>query len=151
MNTAIAKPLPNISDFNRPFWEAAHRHELRLQQCRDCGKVWAPNGPVCPHCFSENYSWEKLSGRGKIASWVVFHKLYHPGFAQDVPYNVAFIELAEGPRIIANVVGTRNEDLSIGMPVEVAFEDVNAEITIPRFRAAAAWQSQAERSRGAGN
>ena len=134
MNQAVAKPLPNISDFNRPFWEGTKQHEFRLQRCNDCNQVWAPNGPVCPNCFSTNYRWDKLSGRGKIASWVVFHKLYHPSFAQDIPYNVAFIELAEGPRIIANVVDIDNKELSIGMPVEVVFEDINAEISIPRFR-----------------
>jgi uncharacterized OB-fold protein len=133
---AVAKPLPVISDFNRPFWDGAHRHEYRLQRCNGCGKLWAPHGPVCPHCFSEDYKWEKLSGRGKIQSWVVFHKLYHPAFAKDLPYNVAFIELDEGPRVIANIVGTPNEKLHIGMKVEAVFEDVNDEISIPKFRKA---------------
>jgi uncharacterized OB-fold protein len=135
-NDAVAKPLPVISDFNRPFWEGARRHEYRLQRCNGCGKLWAPHGPVCPHCFSEDYSWEKLSGRGKIQSWVVFHKLYHPAFAKDLPYNVAFIELDEGPRVIANIVGTPNDKLHIGMKVEVVFEDVNEAISIPKFRPA---------------
>jgi uncharacterized OB-fold protein len=133
-----AKPLPIVSDYNRPFWEGARRHEFRLQRCNSCHKLWAPNGPVCPHCFSEDYTWDKTDGRGKVASWVVFHKVYHPGFANDVPYNVAFIELTEGPRVIANVVGVKNEDLRIGMPVEVVFEDVNDEISIPKFRKAGA-------------
>ena len=132
------KPLPIISDFNRPFWEGTRRHELRLQRCSACRKYWAPNGPVCPHCFSEEYSWDQVEGRGKIAAWVVFHKVYHPAFAKDVPYNVAFIELAEGPRIIANVVGVKNEELHVGMPVEVVFEDVNDEISLPKFRKAGA-------------
>jgi uncharacterized OB-fold protein len=135
---AAAKPLPIISDFNRPYWEGARRHELRIQRCNACRKVWAPNAPVCPHCFSEDYSWEKTDGRGKIASWVVFHKVYHPGFARDVPYNVAFVELAEGPRIISNIVGVKNEELQIGMPVEVVFEDVNDTISLPKFRKAPA-------------
>ena len=134
MDQVAAKPLPNVSDFNRPYWEGAKRHELRLQRCQSCGKLWAPNSPVCPHCFSEDYEWEKVSGRGKIATWIVFHKLYHPGFANDIPYNVAFVELEEGPRIISNIVGVKNEDLSIGMPVEVVFEDVNEDITIPKFQ-----------------
>jgi uncharacterized OB-fold protein len=129
----VAKPLPVISDYNRPFWEGARRHELRLQRCNSCRKFWAPNGPVCPHCFSEDYSWDKVQGRGKIAAWVVFHKVYHPAFATDVPYNVAFVELDEGPRIIANVIGVRNDELRIGMPVEVVFEDVTDEITLPKF------------------
>ena len=135
-SASAEKPLPNISDFNRPFWEAAKKHKLALQKCDDCGKLWAPNGPVCPHCFSQKYTWTNLSGRGKIASWVVFHKLYHPGFAADIPYNVAFVELDEGPRLIANVVGIKNKDLKIGIKVEVTFEDVNDEISIPKFKKA---------------
>jgi uncharacterized protein len=132
----VAKPLPAISDFNRAFWEAAKRHKLALQRCNSCGKFWAPNGPVCPHCFSEDYTWEDLSGRGKIASWVVFHKVYHPAFANEVPYNVAFVEVEEGPRIISSIVGVSNDQLRIGMPVEVIFEDVNDEISLPKFKPA---------------
>ena len=109
-----------------------------IQRCNACHKVWAPNGPVCPHCFSEDYAWEKTDGRGKIASWVVFHKVYHPGFAREVPYNVAFVQLTEGPRIISNIVGIKNEELRIGMPVEVVFDDVSDEISIPKFRKAKA-------------
>ena len=138
MEPKVAKPLPSISDFNRPFWEAAKRHELRLQCCKSCGKFWAPNGPVCPHCFSEDYEWKRLSGRGRIATWVVFHKLYHPGFADELPYNVAFVEVDEGPRIVSNIVGVKNEGLRIGMPVEVVFEDVTTDITLPKFRPTAA-------------
>jgi uncharacterized OB-fold protein len=136
MEQTVAKPLPTISDFNRPFWEAARKHELRLQRCNSCQKIWAPNGPVCPHCFSEDYRWETLSGRGKIASFVVFHKVYHPAFASDVPYNVAFVELEEGPRIISNIVGASNDELRIGMPVEVVFEDVDDQVSLPKFRPA---------------
>lgn len=130
----IAKPLPAVSDFNRPFWEGTRLGEFRLQHCNSCGKEWAPNGPVCPFCFSEDYRWDKMSGKGKIATWVVFHKLYHPSFAKDLPYNVAFVELDEGPRVIANIVGARNDELKIGMPVEVVFEEVNEDIAIPKFR-----------------
>ncbi len=138
MTTTHAKPLPSISDFNRPFWEGAKLHEFRMQQCDDCGKVWGPNGPVCPHCFSTRYSWRPLSGKAKVASWVVFHKLYHPSFSGDLPYNVAFIELAEGPRIIANIVGVPNDQIHIGMPLEVTFDDINEQISIPRFKPARA-------------
>lgn len=134
----VDKPLPIISDFNRPYWEGARRHELRVQRCNVCHKFWAPNGPVCPHCFCTEYSWERVEGRGKIASWVVFHKVYHPAFAKEVPYNVAFIELAEGPRIISNVVGAKADELRIGLPVEVVFEDINDEISLPKFRLATA-------------
>ena len=130
----VKKPPPPISDFNKPFWEAAKRHSLELQQCNDCKQPWAPSGPVCPKCFSDCFSWVKMSGRGKIASWVVFHKEYHPAFAKELPYNVAFVELDEGPRLITNIVGAANKDLRIGMPVEVTFEDVDAQFSLPKFR-----------------
>ncbi|MCO5089573.1 Zn-ribbon domain-containing OB-fold protein [Bosea sp. (in: a-proteobacteria)] len=129
-----AKPLPAISDFNRPFWEGTRVNEFRMQRCNHCKKLWAPNGPVCPHCFSDDYHWEKLSGKGKIASWVVFHKLYHKAFANEIPYNVAFVELEEGPRVIANIVGVDNKDIRIGMPVEAVFEKINEIVTVPKFK-----------------
>jgi uncharacterized protein len=131
------KPLPPLTDFNREFWAAARKHEFVLQQCDECGKAWAPNGPVCPHCFSETYHWERMSGRGRIASWVVFHKAYHPAFEKELPYNVAFVELEEGPRVISNVVGIENDALEIGLPVEVVFEDVEGGMSLPKFRPAA--------------
>ena len=134
MNANLQKPLPVISNLNRPYWEGTKKHELRLQRCTSCARLWAPHGPVCPYCLSEEFNWEKLSGRGRIASWVVFHKVYFPSFEKEIPYNVAFIELEEGPRIIANVVGVPREELRIGMKVEVVFEDINDEVTVPKFR-----------------
>jgi hypothetical protein len=77
-----------------------------------------------------------VSGRGTISSWVVFHQLYFPSFAVDIPYAVVQVELEEGPRLISNLVGVKNQEIRIGMPVEVVFEDVTAEVTIPRFRPA---------------
>lgn len=134
MTTTAKKPLPTISDFNRPFWQAARNHELRLQRCDECNLIWAPNGPVCPRCLSAKFHWEKLSGRGTVASWVEFHRLYIPAFADELPYSVAFIELEEGPRIISNVIGVKGADMKIGMPVEVVFEPVTDEVTLPKFR-----------------
>ena len=136
MAETSTKPLPAISEYNRPFWEYARQHELRLQRCLDCGRAWAPVGPVCPHCFSERCEWARMSGRGKVASWVVFHKLYHPAFANDIPYNVAFVELDEGPRLISSVVGAPNASLRIGMRVEVVFDDVDEAVSLPKFRPA---------------
>jgi hypothetical protein len=65
---------------------------------------------------------------------VVFHRAYYPGYADDVPYNTAIIELEEGPRMHTNIVGCANEDIHIGMPVEVVFEPFDDEIALPKFR-----------------
>lgn len=128
------KPLPVVTAENQPFWDACKRHELRLQRCEDCGKVRYPIFKTCDNCLSGHFVWEKVSGSGKVFSWVVFHRPYYPSFAEDVPYNVAMVELEEGPRLLANLVGVKNEDIYIGMPVEAVFEDVTEEVTIFKFR-----------------
>lgn len=128
------KPLPHITPDNRPFWEATRRHELRLPRCLECGYVRYPLGPLCPQCLSERCEWQRLTGRGKISSWVVFHKAYFPAFADDIPYAVVQVELEEGPRLTSNLVGVPNDAIKIGMPVEVVFDDVTPDITLHRFR-----------------
>ncbi len=130
------KPLPRITPDNRPFWDAVRRHELRLPKCQECGTVWYPLGPVCPECLSERYQWDRMSGRGKVSSWVVFHQAYFAEFADDLPYAVVQVELEEGLRLTSNLVGVPNDAITIGMPVEIVFEDVTPGVTLPRFRAA---------------
>jgi uncharacterized OB-fold protein len=134
MTATYGRPLPRITPDNRPFWAAARRHELRLQRCAGCGQFRYPPAPVCPGCLGEQAEWTRVSGRGTVTTWVVFHKLYFPAFAADLPYNVVQVELEEGPRLTANVVGVANDRIHVGLAVEVVFDDVTAEITLPRFR-----------------
>ena len=131
-----AKPLPRVTALNRPFWEATRRHELRLQRCADCGRFRYPPSPVCPDCLSEEGEWVRVSGRGTVTTWVVFHRKYFPSFAADLPYHVVQVQLEEGPRLTANLVDVTNDELQVGMPVEVVFDDVTPEISLPRFRRA---------------
>ncbi len=128
------KPLPYVHEETRPFWEGTKRHELHLQKCRDCGKFRFYPRSICPYCLSYNTEWTKVSGKGTIYSFTVSHREAAPAFRLDVPYNIAIIELEEGVRMMSNIVECRNEDLSIDMPVEVVFDDVTAEITLPKFR-----------------
>ncbi len=129
-----AKPRPAISSLNRPYWEGLKRRELTLQACGECGKVWYPPAPFCPVCWSRKLTWQKLCGRGKVNAWVVFHRAYFSSFADDVPYNVAEVELQEGPRLLTNLVGVDNAHIEIGLPVEIVFEDVTDELTLAKFR-----------------
>jgi hypothetical protein len=78
------------------------------------------------------------SGRGRIFSYVVYHRVYHPAFAQEVPYAVAVIELDEGPRMISNVIGIAPDKLSCDMKVEVAYQPITDTITLPKFKPVAA-------------
>lgn len=130
----IEKPLPRPSEDSAPFWEAAFKGELRMQQCGDCGHIRFPPALLCARCLSESAEWVKLSGRGTLYSWIVVHQSQHPAFNADVPYNVAIIELEEGPRLHTNVIGCPNEEIHIGMPVEVAFETVSGDTALVKFR-----------------
>jgi len=128
------KPLPAISSLNSPYWDSLKRREVRLQSCDGCHKLWYPPGPFCPDCWSRNFTWEKLSGRGKVNSWVVFHQAYFSSVKDEIPYNVAEVELDEGPRLLTNLVEINNADITMGMSVEVVFDDVTEDVTLAKFR-----------------
>lgn len=128
------KPVPVPSEDTEPYWAAAKNHELKLQRCDSCEAFRFPPGPVCPECTALGGQWAKLSGKGKVHSFVVFHRAFHKAFEKDVPYAVALVALDEGPRILSNVVGLPPDRLRCDMPVEVVFEDVTPEATLPKFR-----------------
>ena len=132
--TEYNKPLPLITSLNKPYWDALKNRELRLQHCDECGKVWYPASPLCPQCWSRRYTWTKLSGFGRVNSWVVFHQSYYRGYDGELPYNVAEVELDEGPRLLTNLVGIANDQIRGGMAVEIVFDDVTSEVTLAKFR-----------------
>ena len=131
---AYDRPLPEIGDENRPFWEACARGELSLQRCAMCGRFRYPISPVCPRCGGAEFEWMPVSGRGRVFSYTVFHQVYHRGFQAAVPYNVALVQLEEGPFMFSNVVGIPNEALRCDMPVTVVFDRITDAVTLPRFR-----------------
>jgi len=131
---SCSKPIPVITDETRPYWEAAKRRELVLQRCRDCGAYRHPASLLCPECTSASFDWKAVSGRGKVFSFVIFHRAYDPAFADDVPYAVACIELAEGPRMMSNIVGIGPEQVRCDMAVEVVFEQITGDVTLPKFQ-----------------
>lgn len=130
----IEKPLPRPTEDSAPFWAAAHKGELRMQKCGGCGHVRFPPALLCPRCLSEDAEWVQLSGRGTVYSWIVVHQSQHPAFNSDTPYNVAIVELDEGPRMHTRIVGCDNDEISIGMPVEVVFEPVSDDTSLVYFK-----------------
>jgi hypothetical protein len=134
MTETPAKPKPRPAPESLPYWQAAREHRLALPKCEDCEKFWFPPSRACPHCLSMNVSFQTVSGRGKVFSFVTFHRVYRPAFAQDVPYVVALVELEEGPRVLTNILGISHEDVRCEMRVEVVFDDYDDEISIPKFR-----------------
>ena len=133
MSTPYLKPLPRIDDRNRPHWEGNAKGELRVQRCDDCGTPRFPASRWCPSCLSENTSWLKVSGKGKVWSWCVFHRAYFPGFEPELPYPVVLIELDEGPRIYSNLVGVPKDKIRIGMLVRAVFEKATDDVTLVKF------------------
>jgi len=129
---AEAKPQPRPSQESAPFWEGARAHKLLLPRCNACGRFWFPPSARCVHCLSSDFAWVESTGQGRIYSFVVFHRVYHPAFEQDVPYTVAIVGLTEGPRLLANIVGTPPDDVRCDMLVRVVFEN-RGDQTIPQF------------------
>ena len=129
--TGWKRPLPTPSPLTRPFWEATKQGRLVLQRCSRCGEyVWTPQ-PVCRTCLTETLEWTPVSGRGSIYSFVVIERAATPAF--NAPYAIVVVELEEGPRMLSDLVDVNVEDVRIGMPVEVAFEDAG-EVGLYHFR-----------------
>ncbi|MBX9739147.1 MAG: Zn-ribbon domain-containing OB-fold protein [Beijerinckiaceae bacterium] len=134
MTETRPKPKPRPAPESLPYWEAAREHRLTLPRCKSCQNFWFPPSRTCPHCLSADLAFENVSGRGKIYSFVTFHRVYHPAFEAEVPYVVALVELEEGPRLLTNILGVSHEEVHCEMAVEVVFDDVDETTSIPKFR-----------------
>ena len=127
-------PMPLADTIALPWWEAAAEHRLVVQRCSDCQHTRHPPAPVCPECRSHASDWQEVSGRGEVYTYTIVHRPIAAN--QELPCVIAVIALedAGGVRMISNVVGTPPEAVEIGMPVEVVWEDMSAELALPRFR-----------------
>ncbi|MFE0175153.1 bifunctional MaoC family dehydratase N-terminal/OB-fold nucleic acid binding domain-containing protein [Streptomyces sp. NPDC059002] len=127
------RPRPVVNRDNAGFWDGVAAHRLLIQRCGGCGTLRFPWLPGCNACGSAEWDTVGASGEGTVYSYVVMH---HPPFpAFDPPYAVGLIELAEGVRIVSNVIGVPYDKVRIGMPVRLEFQRVDAELELPVFRA----------------
>jgi uncharacterized protein len=133
-----AKPIPVPQPESDRYWEGTRRRELWLRKCLDCGDAYFYPRDICPKCHSRKTDWIRASGRGTVFTFAIVHRAPHPGFGPDAPYITAIIELEEGPKIPSNLVGIEAdpEMIAIGMPVQVIYEKVTDEITLPKFEPA---------------
>lgn len=137
--TDYAKPLPKVTDESAPFWEGCKAHELRIQRCDSCARFRFPPQNMCRHCNSAEFTWAPVSGKGTVYSFTVPTNTSPgelPARGFDYPYAVALVELegTDGVRIASNIVDCPVDEIAIDMPVEVTFEQVTDEITLPKFR-----------------
>ena len=126
-------PAPLASATTLPWWEAAAEHRLVVQHCTSCEHTRHPPAPICPECRSGESDWKEVSGRGEVYTFTIVHRPIAAG--QELPYLVAVIALegSGGLRMISNLVRVEPSDVSIGMPVEVVWEDMSDELAVPRF------------------
>ena len=135
---AYQGPLPVKQPESDFYWEKAQAHELWLRRCNACEHAYFYPRDFCPDCGSRDVSWVQASGRGTLHTFAIVHRAPVPAFSDRVPFVVAMVDLEEGGRIPTNLVDVEPdpEHISVGMAVEVAFEDLTDEITLPVFRPA---------------
>ena len=123
-------PQPNITETNKPFWDGLKNGELLFQECTN-GHRWLPASDFCPDCLSTFFQFKKASGKAKLISWVIYNTAHHPAFEKIVPYNVAIVELDEGPKMITNIVCTK-EELIPRMKLTLTIKETSG-VFLPKF------------------
>lgn len=123
---------PVISKDTEFFWDGAARHELRIQRCGACGVRRHPPGPMCLACGAAGPGYEVAAGTGVVYSYVVHHHPPVPG--KQLPIVVALVQLTEGVRMVGELLDVDPRRVAIGLPVRVAFVDVDGELTLPAWR-----------------
>jgi uncharacterized protein len=139
--TASAKPIPVPDEASAPFFAGALEGRLMLLRCRACATFMSPTAylgvplrPRCVCCFADQLDWAPSSGKATLYSFAIMHQLYDEAFAAELPYNLAVVETDEGVRLTSQVVDCPNDELEIGMPLEVTFERRSEQVAIPKFR-----------------
>ncbi|SDL13067.1 Zn-ribbon domain-containing OB-fold protein [Streptomyces indicus] len=122
-SSSVRFDLPEPDAFTEPYWAAAAEGRLLLRTCGDCGRTHHYPREFCPHCWSENVAWTEASGRATLYTWSVVHRNDLPPFGTRTPYTAAVVDLAEGPRMMTEVVECAEADLAVGMELQVTFRE----------------------------
>lgn len=128
----LPEPSPELAEHRATLADG----RLTFQRCERCANAWLPPRDHCPRCLSPAWRWEDASGAAKVVSWVLYHRAFHPAFADRVPYNVIVAELAEGPRLISNVIGIDGTS-GLGIDVSLRFAaETEGDVPVARFELA---------------
>jgi len=130
------KPLPTPDPVTQPYWDSLKAHALKLQRCGGCQQVIFYPRPICPSCMSDDLTWTAMSGRGVVHAFAIPHRHPNRAFGESAPYVVALVEPEEGARLMTNLVEVDPtlEAVKVGMAVEIVYDDVTEEVTLPKFR-----------------
>ena len=135
--TTAAKPVPHPSDVSQPYWDGLKLGVLTLQRCARCERYRHYPRLVCDNCYSVDVEWVEASGRGTVHSWTVSHHAFHPGFAGELPYVLAIVDLEEGVRAMGRLGGVEPSEIRIGLPVKFSAEQRDDGLALPHFLPAA--------------
>jgi uncharacterized OB-fold protein len=130
----LIKPMPIPTRWSQPFWDAARQHRLVLRKCSACGYIDHPPYLYCTNCHADEHEWIEASGKAVLATYAINIFGVPFPFWVDLPYVVALVDLPEGPRMISNIVDCEHDQIVNGMELEVVFDDVTDEITMPKWR-----------------
>ena len=134
--TAMRFDLPQPDLETQPFWDATREGRLLIKHCNACGEHHFYPRPFCPKCWSDDVEWVEASGRASLYTWSVVYRNDLPPFGERVPYVAAVVDLAEGPRMMTNVVECEFDALAVGMDLDAVFHPISDEVTIVQFRPA---------------
>jgi uncharacterized OB-fold protein len=133
---AYEKSVPSIDPDSAPYWDGAKAGKLMIQRCKKTGQAFLYSRQLVPGVVDSEVEWIEASGKGEIYSFTVARRPAGAAFQGDCPYVIASVTLAEGARIMSNVITDDVDAVKIGMPVEVFFDSVSDELTIPKFKPA---------------
>jgi uncharacterized protein len=126
-------PLPQITQDNAPFYEAAKVGELRFQKCSACGRFRHYPRPACPHCLSRQFSWERSTGRGVVYTWTIVRGPTLPAFEHKLPYNVVDVLLDDGVHFVSEILDCPPEQIRADLPVQAVFVRASEDVTLVKF------------------
>ncbi|EDY47903.1 conserved hypothetical protein [Streptomyces clavuligerus] len=126
--------MPEIDELTRPYWEAAAEGRLLVRRCRGCHRAHHYPREFCPFCWATDVVWETASGRATLYTWSVVHRNDLPPFSLRLPYIAAVVDLAEGPRMMTEIVECDAASLRVSMPLEATFRRTAPDLALPVFR-----------------
>jgi enoyl-CoA hydratase/carnithine racemase/uncharacterized OB-fold protein len=136
MSDQYIKPIPVVQPWTEAFWAATKKHEIVIQKCNSCNKLIFYPRKRCPECWSLDLGWQQASGKAKVSTFTIVRDMVEPKFMADLPYVLAMVDLEEKIRMMTRIVECDPEVVTIGMDVEVVFEDITNQHALPFFRPA---------------
>jgi len=131
----MTKPLPEVQPWTGAFWDGTRQGKLLVQVCHSCtARIFAPR-KLCPECWSSDLGWIESAGRGTVYTFSTAYSMVEPAFADDLPFTIAYVDLAEGIRMMTRIVECDPAELAIGMEVDVVFH-ARGDVRLPYFRPA---------------